>query len=109
MCSYISKIKGADHYLSVFLHYSRVTGQDTTTAKIELIFHTEILEDEKITFADTLIQIIKENAPRRTFPDNQVALVLGPLYAYLDSLQPELTNPELVVRTTSTTEPSRRR
>lgn len=90
----------------IVYNVSSVEGTDRTLAKVELLFHTEISEEDKISFAESLIQIIKEKAPRRTFPGNTVGLVLGPLYAYLDSLQPELTNPEVNVVSQSTTQAS---
>lgn len=78
---------------------------DRILAKVELTFHTEISEEYKLSFTESLIRIIKEKAPRRSFPSG-TGLVLGPIFAYLDGLQPELTNPQVNVVTMSTTTPS---
>ncbi|WAR27672.1 hypothetical protein MAR_013376 [Mya arenaria] len=56
-------------------------------AVVNLVFETTIPKSLILAFTDSLLNIMKENAARETFADGTVALIIGPLYVFMESLQ----------------------
>lgn len=72
-----------------------IRSTDHTDGTKHINFHMTFRGDQNPNLPKLLIAIIVENAHRETI-DNRIALVVGPLYIFEDSLQQDHTNSMVV-------------